>query len=269
MPILNIACPICTETFQNSEDIYSTSCGHLYHYDCMRDWQSRETSCAQCRSNNPTTHKLYLSFENSDENPTEINDLKVKLQSANEEIQALYEQIREADENFLHLQEQCTSSGELIRELEERIHQSNDSETNFLNLQGQYTEAESLLSELLENVQLLTLDNEQKTKELNLQSLEMETLKTLLDDIESQSSDFILIEKIKFLEQKLKHISAEFEKEVTISTQLSIDKMKLESYLEQMKLEANDNKSGCNSYLPSKDVKSRSLNNSTLANPKQ
>lgn len=228
------------------------------------------TSCPQCRTYNPTTHKLYLSFEDSDENPTEINDLKVKLQSSNEKIEALYVQIREADVNFLHLQEECTSSTELIRQLEERILQFTDSESNFLNLQGQYTESENLLRELQENVQLLAIDNESKTKELNLKSLEIATLKTSLEAFESQSSDIILTDKIRFLEQKLKHLSAEFEKEITISTQLSIDKMKLESYIERMKLEANanesaKNKNANNSLVHSKEIKS---NNSNVTNSK-
>lgn len=211
MPILNIACPICTEPFQNSDEIYSTSCGHLFHYTCMRDWQSRRTSCPQCRRPKPTTHKLYLCFDDSHENPAEINDLKVKLRNSIQETQALNEQINEADENFLHLQEQCTSSEELIRELKERIRQSNDSETNFLNLQGQYTEAENLVRELKENVRLLTIDNEAKTKELNLKSLENSNLKTSIEAIESQSLDIILTEKTKLFEQKLKNLFTEFE----------------------------------------------------------
>ncbi|XP_065365237.1 E3 ubiquitin-protein ligase trul-1-like [Calliphora vicina] len=235
MQILNIVCPICTEVFKNADDIYSTSCGHIFHLSCMSDWQRRGTSCPQCRHYNPTTHKLYLSFDDAEESSEKLQEIELKLKSSNEKNAQLLDQMNETELNFLHIQEQYTTCEQARRDLEERIRQMFDSEDNFLHLQGQYTESSELVKELQDQIQVLSIENECKAKELRLKCLEIESLKAGLEPGQRTLTDSILSDKIRILEQKLKHISAEFEKEIKNSTQLSIEKMKLQSYVDHLK----------------------------------
>ncbi|KAI8122814.1 hypothetical protein FF38_13575 [Lucilia cuprina] len=235
MSILNVVCPICTEVFKNADDIYSTSCGHIFHFSCMQDWMRRSTSCPKCRQYNPTTYKLYLSFDDSEESLQKFQEIELKLKSSNEKNAQLLDQINETEFNFLHLQEQFTASEREKRELEDKIRQVGDSDQNFLHLQEQYTESSELVKHLQDQIQILKINNECKSMELNQKNMEIDSLKAGLQPEKSPFNDSIMNDKIRVLEQKLKHISAEFEKEIAISTQLSIDKMKLESYIKHLK----------------------------------
>uniref|UniRef100_A0A1I8P7W9 Uncharacterized protein n=1 Tax=Stomoxys calcitrans TaxID=35570 RepID=A0A1I8P7W9_STOCA len=93
-------------------------------------------------------------------------------------------------------------------------------------------------------VKRLTLEcNRLKTAKLN---------KSERDDKQSKGTDsaqiMIYQEKLKAMEQKLKHISEEFSKEITKSTQLEIDKLKLQSYIDHMKI-----KTICSSSMDNKE----------------
>ncbi|XP_037823295.1 kinectin-like [Lucilia sericata] len=265
MPILNVVCPICTEVFKNADDIYSTSCGHIFHFSCVQDWMGRSTSCPKCRQYNPTTHKLYLSFDDSEESLQKLQEIELKLKSSNEKNAQLADQMNETEFNFLHLQEQFTACEREKRDLEEKIRQIGDSDKNFLHLQGQYTESSELVKELQDQIQILRIDNECKSKELSLKNLEIDSLKAGLQTEQSPFSDSILNDKIRVLEQKLKHISAEFEKEIAISTQLSIDKMKLESYIKHLK-SADFNTKGILKHTNNEDL-SKKRENQKIVNP--
>lgn len=41
-------CPICRENF-TPNDIYSTSCSHIFHKSCLLRWMSRSKTCPMCR----------------------------------------------------------------------------------------------------------------------------------------------------------------------------------------------------------------------------
>ncbi|KAH8331495.1 hypothetical protein KR074_004513, partial [Drosophila pseudoananassae] len=40
-PALNILCPICNEFFKETDVINSTSCGHVFHKNCLTRWLNR------------------------------------------------------------------------------------------------------------------------------------------------------------------------------------------------------------------------------------
>ncbi|XP_037823304.1 E3 ubiquitin-protein ligase TRAIP-like [Lucilia sericata] len=234
MPILDIVCPICTDVFKNSDDVYSTSCGHIFHLSCMEEWKRRESSCPQCRHNNPTTHKLFLSFDNSDENSNTLKELELKLKSSNEYNAKLLDQMNETEFNFMHIQEQFTAIEDENRKLKEEIRQLGDIKENFLRLQGQYTKSLEFVKELQRQIQHLLIANEAKSEELKLKCLENETIKASLETAQHVIADDFQIDKIQILERKLKHLTVKLEKEITTSTQLSIDKVKLQSYIENL-----------------------------------
>ena len=49
---MNVACSICLESFTLTSDIYTTPCGHVFHYECIRKWLERgNPHCSLCRQN--------------------------------------------------------------------------------------------------------------------------------------------------------------------------------------------------------------------------
>lgn len=69
---LNVLCAICSEFFQNSDIIYSTTkCGHVFHRQCLFRWLKRSHTCPQCRASvhDKNIHRIYLNFSE----PTEMD----------------------------------------------------------------------------------------------------------------------------------------------------------------------------------------------------
>jgi hypothetical protein len=50
-------CPICSQAFDSQHAVYKTSCGHLFHNDCLNQWcetsydRGSELTCPTCRAN--------------------------------------------------------------------------------------------------------------------------------------------------------------------------------------------------------------------------
>ncbi|KAI8116087.1 hypothetical protein CVS40_11761 [Lucilia cuprina] len=63
-----------------------------------------ESSCPQCRFNNPTTHKLFLSFDVSNDNSNNLKELELKLKSSNEYNIKIIGQMHETEHNFMQIQ---------------------------------------------------------------------------------------------------------------------------------------------------------------------
>lgn len=45
------SCPICMESFDDSGDVYRTTCGHLFHGKCLKTACNRVETCPICRNN--------------------------------------------------------------------------------------------------------------------------------------------------------------------------------------------------------------------------
>ncbi|XP_011187589.2 golgin subfamily A member 4 [Zeugodacus cucurbitae] len=115
MPALT--CVICSEVYKNGDVICSTSCGHVFHLECMDQWQRRETSCPQCRLRNPQTHRLYIDF---DETATDIkyNEIKAQLDTTEKSRSELQFQLDTTEIDFSNLQLLLSESEEKVLELE-------------------------------------------------------------------------------------------------------------------------------------------------------
>lgn len=44
-----IECSICYVDFEKGEELYLTTCGHLFHKNCLRPWLQINTVCPNCR----------------------------------------------------------------------------------------------------------------------------------------------------------------------------------------------------------------------------
>ncbi|XP_052873748.1 E3 ubiquitin-protein ligase TRAIP [Anopheles cruzii] len=47
---MNLLCAICSDLFVPSDDVHSTTCGHMFHYVCLLQWLQRSKTCPQCRN---------------------------------------------------------------------------------------------------------------------------------------------------------------------------------------------------------------------------
>ena len=64
---MNIACSICLESFSLTCNIYTTPCGHVFHYECILKWlESGNPHCSQCRKNCVTNQISKLFFSETD-----------------------------------------------------------------------------------------------------------------------------------------------------------------------------------------------------------
>uniref|UniRef100_A0A1B0A2S8 RING-type domain-containing protein n=1 Tax=Glossina pallidipes TaxID=7398 RepID=A0A1B0A2S8_GLOPL len=60
---LSMSCPICMDNFNNSDTIYNTSCGHIFHYNCIQRWRLKSANCPVCRVAYVTMQRLFLNFD--------------------------------------------------------------------------------------------------------------------------------------------------------------------------------------------------------------
>uniref|UniRef100_A0A1A9URG3 RING-type domain-containing protein n=1 Tax=Glossina austeni TaxID=7395 RepID=A0A1A9URG3_GLOAU len=118
-----VICSICTDPFHSLDSVACTTCGHIFHDVCIRNWMERSNLCPICRSYCSNIKKVYLNFDGNIDGEVRNNDLKFKLQQTENNLKALLDKITEMDKQYRELQKEY-----------------NLSESNFLNLHKQYTE---------------------------------------------------------------------------------------------------------------------------------
>lgn len=182
----------------------------------------RSNSCPSCRQSYQSTfdHKIFLNFDDQEKDNPEIQELKLKLESAKEKNDQLQDQMNEIEFNFLQLQEQYTTSERSKKEMEEQMKKQIYSDENFLGLQRQYTESTETIKDLKQLIQELNDENEKNCKEIM-------SLKNLSLGLNDTASD----RQVTILEQKLKCLEDALTKEIENTTRLSIEKIKLERYI--------------------------------------
>jgi len=42
-------CSICLESFKVKEIVRTLSCSHIFHVECIEDWEKRQKNCPYCR----------------------------------------------------------------------------------------------------------------------------------------------------------------------------------------------------------------------------
>ncbi|TMW40959.1 hypothetical protein DOY81_013961 [Sarcophaga bullata] len=58
-----ICCVNCRKPLNNEDDIFGTSCGHLYHFPCIRSNHGKSTTCMHCEAYKPMMFKMNLTFD--------------------------------------------------------------------------------------------------------------------------------------------------------------------------------------------------------------
>ena len=102
---MNVACSICLESFTLTSDIYTTPCGHVFHYDCIRKWLERGNKhCSQCRQS-CTINRIVKLYFSENESALENNNLCSQLESENLKLQQEVDALKDRD---LATNQKCT-----------------------------------------------------------------------------------------------------------------------------------------------------------------
>ncbi|GAB6022275.1 hypothetical protein CHUAL_006403 [Chamberlinius hualienensis] len=93
---MKFSCIICSEYFEPTDDVSGTTCGHIFHHNCLFKWFDQSYSCPQCRKslkrNKDVIAKLYFDCnENNEVNSSsvlsnQVNDLEAQLAATKNEL---------------------------------------------------------------------------------------------------------------------------------------------------------------------------------------
>ncbi|XP_033315172.1 E3 ubiquitin-protein ligase TRAIP-like isoform X1 [Bombus bifarius] len=125
---MNVICSICSDQLIQSDDIFYTRCGHVFHLHCLTSWLERSKSCPQCREKvtQSKIHRLYFTFSS--------NDLIVETQGSTlqEKVDRLKFQIllKEKDIQYyssknVTLEKQNAGLKQEVRKVESEINKKN------------------------------------------------------------------------------------------------------------------------------------------------
>ncbi|KAM7342130.1 uncharacterized protein ACRADG_009654 [Cochliomyia hominivorax] len=110
-----ILCTMCKDILDNQDDIFGTSCGHLYHFLCIRECHGRSTNCTHCDAYKPSIFKMFLEFEKA---PMSLEDQTKTLE--------LHIQLQENMSTVKHLEEKLKNSRFAVQQLEGKLKTYND-----------------------------------------------------------------------------------------------------------------------------------------------
>uniref|UniRef100_T1GW77 RING-type domain-containing protein n=1 Tax=Megaselia scalaris TaxID=36166 RepID=T1GW77_MEGSC len=104
---MNLNCPICAELFLPSDDVYCTTCGHMFHHQCLLQWLERSKTCPQCRNkcSQKSIIKVYFNQANLDTSRIDVGSLQEQLDNANLKIKMKDMESSKAEKEISSLKE--------------------------------------------------------------------------------------------------------------------------------------------------------------------
>lgn len=116
---MDFSCNICTETFFNSKDIFSTKCGHVFHQICLRKWLDKSKTCPDCRSLciPRQIFQLYLTFDSSLMGVV----LNKKIEDNREEVEKTKQEIHEKISEIFTTQNCLVAQKESVNTILEQL----------------------------------------------------------------------------------------------------------------------------------------------------
>lgn len=131
---MEVFCSICTDNlteFQEKISIYdeneivSTSCGHLFHSNCLFSWLRRQKNCPECRTTIKTRkdfHKIFfnLKLPDGDEKST-INEYQRRVAKLTQYVKQNVKELGNLENKYSKLYLESVQKDNLIRDLNKEL----------------------------------------------------------------------------------------------------------------------------------------------------
>uniref|UniRef100_A0A6B2E7M7 Putative e3 ubiquitin-protein ligase traip n=1 Tax=Phlebotomus kandelakii TaxID=1109342 RepID=A0A6B2E7M7_9DIPT len=120
---MNIICPICTESVLPNEDLCANSCGHIFHYPCIRQWIERSKTCPQCRKLCSEKHlnRIYFTVSSSECTEQDVVNLERRIELLNQNYQEKSKAFDGLQEEVKTLRSDKKKSAKTIIVLEDKL----------------------------------------------------------------------------------------------------------------------------------------------------
>lgn len=117
---MNVNCIICSDIFIPTAEIYTTSCGHLFHFACLVQWMERSKSCPQCRAKatEKTIHRVYFNVLSSEGITDDASTLQFKLDNMQYQLRLKDTDIKNLQEKHEKAKYQATELRKEVKSLE-------------------------------------------------------------------------------------------------------------------------------------------------------
>ncbi|XP_059226027.1 E3 ubiquitin-protein ligase TRAIP [Stomoxys calcitrans] len=152
--MLNLNCVICAELFSQADDVYVTTCGHMFHYVCLKQWLERSKTCPQCRNRCSERNiiRVYFNLANLDVSRIDVGSLQEQLDNANLQLKMKEKELSKAEEQIKSSKETQKKCMKTIAGLEKEVKSNSFIVLNYVEkiklLQNQVKVMESLRAEV-------------------------------------------------------------------------------------------------------------------------
>lgn len=121
--MLNLNCVICAELFTHSDEVYVTSCGHMFHHTCLMQWLERSKTCPQCRNKCTTRNiiRVYFNLANLDVSRIDVGSLQEQLDNANLAMKMKEKECHKVETQMKDLKETQKKCLKTIAGLEQKL----------------------------------------------------------------------------------------------------------------------------------------------------
>lgn len=87
-PKQEIGLPFSTPGSNNSNQAYSSICGHIFHKICILKWQERSKNCPECRTKVEELHKVFfnVNLKSGEEQQHDADEEKDQMRKRTETL---------------------------------------------------------------------------------------------------------------------------------------------------------------------------------------
>ncbi|KAH8415783.1 hypothetical protein KR222_000901 [Zaprionus bogoriensis] len=169
--MLNLNCVICAELFTQSDEVFVTVCGHMFHHTCLQQWLERSKTCPQCRNKCTARNifRVYFNLANLDVSRIDVGSLQEQLDNANLAMKMKEKECAKVEQQMKELKETQKKCLKTIAGLEQKMQKKDF-------LVSSYVEQISLLKSDAHVVDQLRKEN----KALKQQIHTMESISAIL-----------------------------------------------------------------------------------------
>ncbi|XP_076647141.1 zinc finger MYND-type containing 10 [Halictus rubicundus] len=140
-------CSICKDNLIDSDNIYHTECGHVFHYHCLGQWLERSKSCPQCREKvtRSKIHRLHLTLSSNQPIEDNSGSLKERIQSLEFKILLKEKDVQYYSSKNITLDKQNDGLKREVRKVESELRKQS---SNIYELEMQLESCNTLKKEL-------------------------------------------------------------------------------------------------------------------------